>query len=144
MTEDHAASCKFCKMPVLLKIDPDALGMFSMDVWVAMAACNRCADYHTARLAVSRYTYDIAMKHLRSEQSGDDEVKDKCRRRLVDTTRKLATLAAKHYRVGFTWEEDWVKQLTENPQNAFKVCSWYESQMRKAPSYHSAPPQSPP
>jgi len=132
MTEDHQANCKFCRIPVTLKIDPDALGMFNMETWKAMAACNRCADYHTDRLATSRAVYDTAMKHLRSVQANDEAKADKHRSKLTELTRKLANLASKHYRVGLTWEPSWVDQLIDQPENAFKACSWYERQMRKA------------
>lgn len=132
MTEDHPATCKFCRIPVTLKIDPDALGMFNVETWKAMAACNRCADYHTARLATSRSIYDTAMRHLRASQAEDSERMAKHRNRLTEQTRKLATLASKHYKVGFTWEADWVTQLIDQPENAFKACSWYERQMLKA------------
>ena len=134
MTEDHLAFCKFCSCHVTLKIDPESLGMWNMETWKAMAACNRCADYHTARLATARFAHTLAMRFMRAEAANDSELMEAQRSKIIEATRKLATLASKHYRAGFTWESDWVTQITEQPQNTFKMCSFYEAQMRKAAS----------
>lgn len=132
MTEDHPATCKFCQCHVTLSIDPESLGMWNMTTWKAMAACNRCADYHTARLATARHAHTLAMRYMRAEANHDGELMDAQRAKLIEATKRLANLAAKHYRVGYTWEPSWATNMTDNPQNAFKACAWYEAQMRKA------------
>ena len=132
MSETHSAACKFCQLPVTLTVHPDAFEMFSMEIWLKLAACNRCADYHMRRNIITTAIQRLAIMARTVSQSFGDEERDqalsKCRSKLTDLTRKLATNAASHYRNGFTWESDWVEQLLTQPDKATMACTFYDRQ----------------
>lgn len=131
--ESHPASCKFCRMPVTLRVHPDALGMFDLKVWVAMAACDRCADYHGKRLRITAAVQTIASKWHAAELTLNDadkaEASANATNALERLTRKLAGDASAHYRTGFTWEPDWVSQIMAQPDKATMTCTFFERQM---------------
>ena len=135
-TETHPASCKFCALPISLHVHPDSLGMFSMAVWVKLAACNKCADYHTRRNAITHGVQRLA--NLAFQATASTNVDDKrdainrCHTKLTELTRKLATNAADHYRNGFIWEPDWVEQILNQPDKATMSCTFFERQQWRA------------
>lgn len=134
--QDHPSACKFCRVPVTLRIQADALDMLDISKWLGIAACNRCGDYHSRRNAIVAGVQAIATKWQQASQTladGErDELQDECRRSLEKLTRRLADNASQHYRCGHSWESDWVQQILENPQNATKSCTFYERQMWRA------------
>lgn len=109
--------------------------MFDLQVWLALAACNRCGDYHTKRHSVVRAIQLLAGKYALADSTfaGDkvQDAKEQCRVALVELTQKLARHAAAHYRAGYTWESDWVTQILAQPENATKCCHFYDRQMWK-------------
>jgi hypothetical protein len=127
-TQDHAAKCKFCHCDVTLKIHPDALDMFNMDVWVKLAACNRCADYHYKRIAITSAIQAAAFKILANPKS---EQADAQRGKLEMLTRRLAQNSAFHYKTALAWDQDWVAQIIETPHKATSMCLFYERSMWK-------------
>jgi len=132
--KESPAKCKFCNADVTLSVHEDSLDMFDMEFWAKLAACNRCADYHTKRFKIIRaiqwfansYMMAKAANHKNAEEMGDE-----CRGNVNELTKKLANNAGSHYRAPYTWEPDWVVQIMENPGNATLSCQFYERQMWK-------------
>lgn len=128
------AACKFCASPVLLLIHEDALEMLTLKYWVPLAACNRCADYHTKRLRIVRAVQWCSNNFMLADNAKPevaDEIRRDTKSKINELTKKLANNAAAHYSAPYTWEPDWVVQLTEQPGNATLSCQFYERTMWK-------------
>ena len=132
----HHATCKFCKIPVTVEIRPDALEMLNLEIWLAMAACNRCGDYHARRNRTTESIRQVAMKWLAAslslQGSEQEEVRESCGSVIEKLTRRLADAAAAHYRSAFTWEREWVTQILDQPDKAALTCTFFERQMWKS------------
>jgi hypothetical protein len=125
----HEAHCKFCHCSVTLQVHPDAVEMFKdMDAWKKMTACNRCADYHSARLTITRAIQAIANKLLASQKQ--DQI-EQAKSRFTELTRKLASNASTHYDATLVWDQDWVEQIIGNPPKATSMCLFYERSLWK-------------
>jgi len=131
------AHCKFCGRQVNLAID-DGFDTENLNKWVAMAACNPCADARMVLLATEDKIRGAIMGSataLRLDDRG--AIETQLREKLTRHTKALAHVVCRYYGQPSIWDVDFVNQLMENQDRTKTVIRTYcEMIRRQAKSPH--------
>lgn len=110
-------TCKFCKQPGTAKYD-DSVAI-DLSRWIPYLACNRCCTYNLKRIRIEDRMYNLCVALMRTHEG---EAIALIRQKLEAVTKDYAALVCRHLNTNYTWDDDFVVQLTENPANVRKVC----------------------
>lgn len=122
------AKCKFCHIPLTLRIDPDGANspMFNIEKMLPFAACNRCADYYTKVRSLGEIIRDVALTFL-SKRKSDAEARS--REQLERQTKSYVGLVCDHYRVPRQWDKEFSDIIVEKPESVYIILRAYRKQI---------------
>jgi hypothetical protein len=132
-TESFLYRCCFCKAERVSYWTPNP--MFTLAKWQDKIACNKCADYHTERLGLTRKIDRICRSLVQAHQVGGKELASIVQvsdGKLTELTRRLARTACDHLNIQTVWERDFVLQLLDKPELACKIITMYLQLIRNS------------
>lgn len=125
------AQCKFCLVPITATAD-DECPELNLKAWLSLLCCNRCGSFRAWFERILHSTRDLcrgwAILSPRQRESARPELDQNLER----ITRRIADQTCRYYRVGHTWERDFVDQLLERPDKAEFIIRQYEDIVRRA------------
>ena len=137
--------CKFCGRKGTAHYHEDA-GVENVEFWKSLLACNRCADFHSARLRLFRSITDVCT-HVVQARTGNfknrEELETRSREILESSTKKLCELVSNFYRLTNLWSNDFVEVLMERPDAAWNSLEFYVSRRKKEASFRDVAAQLP-
>lgn len=117
----HHAKCKLCGYALELDIADDFKGHTKkpLDWWIAMAACNRCADYKERLRAnvdsILRLCNSWAIVTTAGSDRDRAKVASSTEQALIIATKKLAETLSRHWKAQNTWDHEFVEILMDKP-----------------------------
>lgn len=136
--EKIAYLCKFCGKQGVAEYDPQCPPL-KLEIWKSWLACDRCADFHAARIKleyrINRACGDLlAMNNARQEAMKEENEKEQKAREsirsgLVFLTKRYAVLICAFYRKVLTWEPDFPAMLADRPDKAGFIINKYHQDM---------------
>jgi len=110
------AQCKFCHRPLVLGVDDAYAETGDRYKLIAMAACNRCADYFCSRRLVLSKIRKNALRLFSGEVKKDD--RPKTREILVSLIKRYMRLLADFKNVPVPdWDEAIIEDILAKPGN---------------------------
>lgn len=128
----RTVTCKFCTSPVTVEIYDGALQFFTIERWLSMAACNRCADYRERRRAL----IGAMLKILRPLDAavevgrGIKEAREKCRDGAATCARKFCEHVCRHHGRETETDQNLIESLLDLPHRATEMLFAYERSIR--------------
>lgn len=128
-------TCKACKKPGAVVVN-DGIEMFTIQKWLPLLCCNRCADYLESRrkLRESIMRASVTLSRARIVATGQDllNIEAKIRESLVGHTKRLTTVVADYCHKVNAWEVEVVNMLMDKPGEAFAICRQYANLIKNS------------
>lgn len=123
------AQCKFCHVPIQA-VAADDCPELNIKAWIPLLCCDRCGSFQSwFRRTIDSTRYLCRSWSLlphKQREAGRGDIAEALER----ITKRIAEVTCKYYRVGFTWDRDFVDQLMEMPDKAEFICRQYEDKIR--------------
>lgn len=119
--------CKFCGKPgsVSYEIESGTETMFSIEKWLSMLACNRCADFRSnVRMTTDRIGRICAIYHAATLAHGDT-ARAATREKLTAPVQNLTRIVCDYYRMRRLDDPEFVEILMDRPLHAATVIKTY-------------------
>ena len=126
--------CKFCRRPGIVEAPKEsipALTMMDMEKWLPILACDRCADYHSARITLRDRITKVAVTLIRARQSREEtsELMLFVRKAFGDLTQQFAGLVCRYHKRHEVWEPEFIQLLVEKPDRTHEILRNFERQI---------------
>lgn len=127
-TESFLFTCKFCRKPQVTKWHPNSF--FTEEKWRSLLACNRCSDFRMAKLRYESAINKLCTKLHSARTVGVENInvlQGVIEAKLTEITKKLSEATCAYHMLQPFWDHDFVLQLLERPDIAWKICRNYQS-----------------
>jgi len=119
--------CRICHAPHVAYYDDECPGM-RLEEWKKGLTCNSCHEYRAARICLEE-----RIKHVCAwvQANKTEAAVNHCRLKLERLTVEYAELVCKRARLERVWEQDFVEQLLEHPDQPGAVLGAYRDGLRR-------------
>ncbi len=121
-------NCKFCGRPGTVQAADEGLYMFTLEKWIPNICCDRCGKYMERKRKIMESLKTVC-RNLEVCRLKKQEVRAKVEPdylvTLIAITKSLATIVNEHYRVTNTWEEEFAKEIFNNPTKFSTIVNVY-------------------
>lgn len=130
MSKMFAYRCKFCGATGAAECDEQCPEL-KIEAWLPLLCCDRCGDYQewlrTVLQRIAQWSRDWSLKSEKARTENRIET----RRKLESFTQKLAAKMCDHYRVDYTWTDDFVGELLAHPEVSQTIVRAYERGLKR-------------